>query len=157
MSNSTERRRDDVSASGEQIPIQEGLFTWPSNDPRLLGSKCADCGAVTFPQAKSCPKCCGEEVAPHELHAKGTLWSWTIQGFPPKSPPYKGPETVETFLPFGVGYVHLGEVIVETRLSSADPERLVIGMDVALRIVPFRREGAKTLMTYEFAPQGEPA
>ena len=27
-----------------QIPIAEGLFTWPSNDPRLIGSKCKKCG-----------------------------------------------------------------------------------------------------------------
>ena len=29
----------------EQVAIEEGLFTWPSDDPRLLGSQCQDCGA----------------------------------------------------------------------------------------------------------------
>ena len=33
----------------EQVAIEEGLFTWPSDDPRLLGSQCQDCGAIIFP------------------------------------------------------------------------------------------------------------
>ena len=28
-----------------------------------------------------------DDVEPVELGTKGTLWTWTIQGFPPKAPP----------------------------------------------------------------------
>ena len=94
-------------SAAKQIPIAEGLFTWPSNDPRLLGSKCGDCGVVTFPAQKSCPACSGQNVETIELERRGTLWTWTIQGFMPNRPPYTGPETPETFKPFGVGYVEL--------------------------------------------------
>jgi len=49
-------------SAAKQIPIAEGLFTWPSNDPRLLGSRCGACGIVTFPAQKSCPACSGQNV-----------------------------------------------------------------------------------------------
>lgn len=25
------------------------VSTWPNDDPRLIGSRCGDCGATTFP------------------------------------------------------------------------------------------------------------
>lgn len=33
----------------------------------------------------------------------GTLWTWTVQRFAPKSPPYQPPP--DGFRPFAVGYV----------------------------------------------------
>jgi uncharacterized OB-fold protein len=39
------------------------------------------------------------------LARRGTLWTWTIQCFRPKSPPYAG--DAESFEPYGVGYVEL--------------------------------------------------
>src|SRR5687767_2353612 len=118
-------------------PVAEGLFTWPSDAPRLIGSTCVACGTTTFPRQASCPKCTGAETEPRELSPTGTLWSFTVQGFEPK-PPYRG---FEPFEPYGVGYVELpGEVIVETRLTEADPERLSIGMPMELVVVPFAQE-----------------
>ena len=80
-----------MSSIANQTPIAEGLFTWPSNDPRLLGSRCRDCGVVTFPAQSGCPACCGEDTEQIELARRGTLWTWTIQGFLPNRPPYEGP------------------------------------------------------------------
>jgi uncharacterized OB-fold protein len=68
------------------------------------------------------------------LARRGTLWSWTIQRFRPKSPPYAGPEEFE---PYGVGYVELpGEVRVEARLTESDPANLRIGMPMELTLIP---------------------
>ncbi len=36
------------------------LFTWPSDEPRLIGGACADCGAVSFPRPTSCSRCTSE-------------------------------------------------------------------------------------------------
>ena len=47
---------------------------------------------------------------------------------PAAAPPYLGP-TGKDFVPFGVGYIELGDVKVEARLTSADPEVLEHGMD----------------------------
>ena len=115
----------------------------------LLRGRCRDCGVVTFPAQRSCPRCTSLDVEEHLLGRTGTLYTWTVQGFRPK-PPYAGPEEFE---PYGVGYVELpGEVLVETRLTVADPDRLRIGLPVELVIVPF---GDK--VTYAFAPREDDA
>ena len=33
----------------KQVPIIDGLFTWPADKPQLLASKCKKCGAYFFP------------------------------------------------------------------------------------------------------------
>jgi uncharacterized OB-fold protein len=87
------------------------------------------------------------------LPCRGTLWTFTTQEFLPKEP-YAGGETAETFRPYGVGIVELGdEVRVEARLTEADPAALKIGMDMELVIVPFRVDGDGTeIVTYAFQP-----
>jgi uncharacterized OB-fold protein len=122
-------------SGGGVKPVADGLFTVEGGLPRLIGSKCARCGAVAFPKQASCPKCTSLEVAERLLARRGTLWSWTIQCFAPKSPPYAGDP--DTFQPYGVGYVELpGEVRVEARLTEADPGRLRIGLPMELTLVP---------------------
>jgi uncharacterized protein len=131
-------------------PVAEGLFTIAAGLPRLIGSQCARCGVVAFPKQASCPKCTSLEVTDRLLARRGTLWSWTIQCFPPKSPPYAGDP--DTFEPFGVGYVELpGEVRVEARLTEADPGRLRIGMPMELTLIPAPGGGT----TYAFQPVEE--
>jgi uncharacterized protein len=118
-------------------PIAPGLFTWPADEPRLVGA---------FPRPSSCARCTSEQIAEHLLTRTGTLWSWTIQRFEPKEP-YVGPEPFE---PYGVGYVDLGDVIVEGRLTTADPRELEIGLPMELAIVPFG-----DMVTFAFAPSVE--
>jgi len=125
---------------GKQVPIAEGLFSWPSDRPALLGSRCRQCGIASFPAAQSCMACSGQDVAVEELPGRGTLWTWTIQQFMPKSP-YNSGETPETFKPYGVGYLELpGGVRVEGRLTENDPEKLHIGMEMEVVFEPWRTE-----------------
>ena len=79
-----------------QIPIAEGLFTWPADKPALLASRCKACGIASFPAAASCMACSGQNVELEELPDRGTLWTWTVQRFMPKTP-YQSNETAETF------------------------------------------------------------
>ncbi len=126
------------------------LLVGAPDRPRLLGSRCTRCGTVTFPVQGSCPRCTSTEVERCELATRGTLWTWTIQGFPPKDP---YPVAPDDFVPYGVGYVELpGEVRVEARLTTADPERLRIGMPMRLTTVP-RPGGAEGQAIYAFAPE----
>ncbi|MEM7094563.1 MAG: OB-fold domain-containing protein [Actinomycetota bacterium] len=137
-----------------QVPVEEGVFTWPSDEPRLIGSKCADCGNVMFPTQNGCPKCSGSRTEEFELSRTGTLWTWTIQGYPPKSPPYAGNDDPKTFEPFGVGYVELaGECKVESRLTENDPAKLSIGMEMELVLVPlYVNDDGDEVITFAFAP-----
>ena len=121
-------------------PIAPGLWTHEA-EPRLIGGKHRTSGEIVFPMP------IGDAAMHYEpmpLARRGTLWSWTVQSFRPKSPPYDGPED---FIPFALGYVELpGQVIVEARLTST--ARLKIGMPMELAIEPFDAHRA----TFAFSP-----
>jgi uncharacterized protein len=135
-----------------QVPVAEGIFTFPSDDPRLIGSRCTACGIVTFPSQSSCPRCASPDMAEHLLARRGTLWAWTTQDFPPPLP-FAGPRGKD-FVPFAVGYVELpDEVKVEARLTDSDPEKLQNGMEMELAIVPFRTDDdGNEVVTFAFRP-----
>ena len=137
---------------GEQIPVQEGLFTWPSDNPQLIGSLDKKTGRIYFPAIHN--YVAEEDAEEVLLSTRGTLWTWTVQGFLPKNPPYKGTETPEEFVPYVVGYVELpGEVIVETRLTTANPDDLEIGMEMDLVIEKFMDdEDGNEVMMFAFKP-----
>ncbi len=137
----------------KQVPIAEGLFTWPAAKPALLASRCRHCGIASFPAAESCMACSGQDVAIEELPGRGTLWTWTIQQFMPKTP-YKSNETAQTFRPYGVGYVELpGGVRVEGRLTENDPQKLRIGMPMEVVFEPYRTEdNGDEVISFFFKP-----
>jgi uncharacterized OB-fold protein len=137
----------------KQVPIAEGLFTWPAENPALLCSRCQQCGIATFPAAQSCQACSGVDVAVEELPGRGTLWTWTVQQFMPKSP-YNSNETPETFKPYGVGYLELpGGVRVEGRLTENDPAKLSIGMEMDVVFDTWRVEdNGDEVVSFFFKP-----
>lgn len=140
-----------------EVAFAPDVFTWPSDDPQLIGGKCTECGSVTFPNPTSCARCGSVDVEAHLLARRGTLWTFTTQEFLPP-PPYASGETNDTFVPYGMGVVQLAdEVRVEARLTTADPDVLRIGMAMDLVVVPFRTdEDATTTMTFAFTPVGDP-
>jgi len=126
-------------------PIAADLWT-DEAQPRLIGGRHRTTGRIVFPMP---PGDAAADFDPVPLSRRGSLWSWTVQSFRPKSPPYDGPEAFE---PFALGYVELpGEVIVEARLTTATD--LVIGMPVELVIIPFDA----TRATFAFRPQEDRA
>jgi uncharacterized OB-fold protein len=133
------------------VPIAEGLFTGPPDAPRLVGSRCTRCREVSFPKQSSCPACTGDSTEEILLARRGTLWTWTIQRFPPP-PPFL--RDTERFEPYGVGYVELPEGLrVEARLTSADPAVLAIGMEMELVLEKFGAgPKGEARMTFAFAP-----
>jgi uncharacterized OB-fold protein len=90
-------------------------------------------------------------MSPVELPDRGTLWTWTVQAYEPKAP-YRPPES--GFAPYGVGYIDLGDVIVESRLGG-DPATLEIGMPMRLTLLPvWTGPGGAPVVTYAFEPEG---
>ena len=130
--------------TARQVPVTEGLFTWPSDEPRLIASE-RD-GVISFPAQPGDPE--------RLLGTRGTLWAFTTQQFRPPSPPYDGNDTAETFEPYALGYVELpGELLVQARFTENDPVKLIIGQEMELRIVPYTtREDGTEVLTYAFAP-----
>ncbi|OBG83052.1 DNA-binding protein [Mycobacterium sp. E802] len=137
-----------------QKALAPEISTWPDAEPRLIGNRCSDCSATTFPVQARCPKCSSGNTEEINLPREGTLIAWTTQGFPP-GPPYKGPAGKD-FVPFGVGLVQLGDVIrVEGRLTESDPAKLRFGMDVELTMIPFTTdEEGNEVVTFAFTPKG---
>ena len=128
-------------AQSELVRIVDGVA-------RLVAGSCGECDAVMFPVRERCPACGSVAVEETLLPERGTLWTWTIQGFEPKSPPYVA---TGEFAPYGVGYVEFaGYVRVEGRLTESDPERLRIGSP--MRVVPYHHAGVSS---YAFAPVAE--
>jgi uncharacterized OB-fold protein len=140
------------------VPVQKAIadvFTWPAEEPQLIGSRCDECAAATFPSQARCPRCGRSTMSELPLPRRGTLVAWTTQGFPPIVP-YAGDATGERFTPFGVGLVQLDDIVrVEARLTESDPAKLQFGMEVELEIVPFYEdEDGDEIMTFAFAPVG---
>ena len=124
--------------------IAPGLFTEEAR-PRLIGGRNRVTGRIVFP----CPA--GNDFEPYALGREGTLWSFTVQRYRPKSPPYAGPEAFE---PWAVAYVELpGETIVEARLANVAFADIRIGMPLALTFVPLDTGGAEPLMIHAFEPR----
>jgi uncharacterized OB-fold protein len=126
-------------------PLEHG-----DGPPRLEAGRCAGCGEVTFPLRARCPACGGEEERVL-LPPRGTLWTWTTQGFEPPMPPYLPDADGDGFAPYAVGYVEFdGLLRVEGRLTEPDPERLQIGMP--MEVVALARANH---VTFAFAPVDE--
>lgn len=87
-----------------------------------------------------------------QLPDRGTLWTFTTQSFPVKEP-YIGPSD-DDFVPYTVGYVQLDDVVtIEARLTEPDPEKLHIGMEMGLVVVPFATDDDGTdVLTFAFRP-----
>ncbi|NWG93321.1 MAG: OB-fold domain-containing protein [Parvularculaceae bacterium] len=129
-------------------PIAEGLFT-DETSPRLIGGRNRLTGALTFPR----PPDDRYEAVP--LSRTGAVWSFTVQRFRPKSPPYAGSKD---FAPYAVAYVELpGELIVEGRLTGVAFEDIRIGMPVELTLVPLDPAKADSPLIHAFRPRGDGA
>ena len=138
-----------MSGRTDFVAVADGLIAGTADAPELIGSRCRTCGVVAFPRQAGCAACTSGDVEERRLGRRGTLWTWTIQCFAPKAPPYAGAD--EDFAPYGVGYVELpGEVRVEARLTEADPGRLRIGMAMELVLIP--APGDDGAMTFAFRP-----
>jgi uncharacterized protein len=143
-------------AAVAQRSVAEGLFEWPTDQPRLWASRCEACSFITFPVQDSCPSCGGDGVATTPLSTRGTLWTWTRQRFQPKNPPYLGREPASEFVPYGVGFVELPEGRIEARIAGDVDQELRIGMEMELTVVPFTTdEDGTEVLTFAFRPSEE--
>lgn len=124
-------------------PIADNLFTGET-PPRLIGGRDCDSGRIVFP----CPA--SDRFEPIPLSRDGTLWSYTVQRFRPKSPPYAGPEV---FAPWALGYVELpGEAIVEARIANVALEDIAIGMKLRVTLVPLDPDAPDQVAIPAFEP-----
>jgi uncharacterized OB-fold protein len=137
-----------------RIPIATDLLNGVEDGAQLIAGRCESCSAITFPLRGGCSRCGSEHIERHLLGRRGTLWSWTSQGFPPKAP-FNGDLWLgQEFRPWFVGLVEIGaELRVEALLAGVTAESIRIGMPLDLVVVPFRRdENGDEVVTFAFAP-----
>lgn len=128
------------------VPIADHLLARDEGGILLIASRERETGRIVFPARP-------ESDERHEritLPREGRLWSWTIQRFRPKSPPYAGPEAFE---PYAVGYVQLdGALIVESRLVDVAFDALHIDMPMRLVPFPFTLASGDVRTSFAFTP-----
>ena len=135
------------------VPVAQGLFRGEGRDARLIGSRCAGCGAHYFPQSAGCrnPACTDGRMTEALLSPRGVLYSYTVQSYRP--PPLF---RLEPFAPYAIGLVELPEGLrVLGMLAGCPLESIRIGMEVELSTgTLYRNDAGQDVLTYQFVPAG---
>ena len=133
----------------KKVPLVEGLFTWPSDTPQLIGSRCKKCGTVSFPKAPFCPNpdCekSTENVEVVELSNRGKLYTWTVQVYPPAQP-FK----MEPFEPFPIGMVDLPEGLRVLGMLTTD--KVDFGAEVEMTTRRLYEDDKNEYVTWAWKP-----
>lgn len=142
---------DAVPIAGAAMPVAEGLFQADASGPRLIGSRCAGCATLYFPEAFTCrnPDCYDKRPVRELLPDRGALESFTIQRYRP--PPLF---RMDDWSPYGIGLIDLGQGLkVMGMLTDHPPETFHIGMAVRIVIEKlYTDEDRGPVLTYKFAP-----
>jgi uncharacterized protein len=132
------------------VAVAEGVFATGRDGPRLIAGRRKADGEMRFPMPQG-PE--ADLYDPVELAREGRLWSYTVQRFRPKTPPYIGADDERSFRPFAVGYVEFpGQVIVEGRILVDDFASLKIGQPMTVDLEEFATSTRGAVTTYAFRP-----
>ena len=132
-----------------RVPIKAGYFTVPADPaepPRLLGSRCEDCGEHFFPRRAVCAKCLSERTADVLLGPRGTLYSYTFVHFP-----LFGSTRLE-HIGYGVGQVDLPEGPRVQLPLAGRQEDYRVGLPVEAELDPLREEAGQEFVIIRFRP-----
>jgi uncharacterized OB-fold protein len=137
--------------SGDTDTTGAGIAYFPASRPwteaggvvRLVGSKCARCGAAAFPPHPLCPSCGapnGQERV--ELSAVGTLYTFSEIHIAPKG----------FATPYAVGYLDLPEGVRLFGQIEAKASELTVGQQLAVTLGQVRADPAGAVISYKFKP-----
>lgn len=133
-----------------RLPIEPGFFTIPgdrSAAPRLLGSRCNECGEYLFPRRLVCARCLADSIEDVELGPRGTLYTYTYVHIP-----LFGSLRAEAG-GYGVGQVDLWEGPRVQAVLSGSAGEFRIGMEMELELETLRktRDGDE-IVIFRFRP-----
>jgi uncharacterized OB-fold protein len=138
-----------MTAPRVRVPVKPGYFTVPDDPaepPRLLGSRCTECGEHFFPRRAVCAKCLSERTVDAALGPRGTLYSYTFVHFP-----LFGSMRVE-HVGYGVGQVDLAEGPRVQLPLAGKQEDYRIGMTLEAELEPLREEDGRDVVIVRFRP-----
>jgi uncharacterized OB-fold protein len=144
-------RKEKTCLGPDEIPIREGFFVFSNGEngrPRLIGSKCRQCGDVVFPKRKLCTICDADQLMEEVfIGEKGILQTYTIVrvAFPNFDAPYV------------LGLVELPEakdLRVLAQIEDCALEDVRIGMPLVLTIGKIKTDPAtgKTVIGHKYRP-----
>jgi uncharacterized OB-fold protein len=132
-------------AAVNERPVAANLFRI-APELRLIAGRNRKTGRLVFPAPGD-----SDLIESVDLPNRGLLWSYTVQRYAPKSPPYRSDEP---FAPFAVGYIELsGALIVESRLIDVPFNQLRVGLPVELTTFTLRTDDAGKVLMFAFRPQ----
>jgi len=137
-----------------QLPFAEGYFTTPllpTENVRLVGSKCRSCGISLFGRRHGCESCASTDLEDITLGKLGKVYSYSFANYAPPQP-YAG--SVDPFVPYAIAWIDLSEgVRILSTLTHCDPEDVKIGMDVELVVEKgWEDSNGDEVFTYKFTP-----
>ncbi len=109
------------------IPNLDNQVFWDNcRERRLVLRRCNDCREFFHPPKPTCPLCSSDNLEWVESEGKGKVYTYTVTR-QPVNPAFR------ERLPWGIVDVELAEgVHMISNLVDFDPERIEIGMDVAV-------------------------
>ncbi len=135
----------------QRVPIEPGFFTIPDEpgqSPRLLGSRCRDCGEHFFPRRPVCARCLAEGTEDVLLGPEGNLYTWTYVHFPlfnSQRAEHGG---------YGVGQIDLPEGPRIQCVLSGGPDDFRIGMPMRLELETLREDAeGQDVVIFRFRPE----
>ena len=132
------------------VAVADDIFVERADGVRLIAGRRKADGEMRFPMPRGADAALYDAV---ELAPVGKLWTYTVQRFRPKTPPYIGADDEKSFIPFAVGYVEFaGQVIAEGRILIDDPSTLKIGLSMKVAIETFPTSTRGEVATYAFRP-----
>jgi len=115
-----------MSQNRPDIDTTTSAFWRGAAEGRLLGSSCAECGAIAMYPRGFCPSCWSDQVEDVELSGKATLYTDSVVRMNPMPPLADG-------VPYVAAVVDLEEgPRLMTRLVD-DPESVSIDMQLSAR------------------------
>lgn len=146
-----------MSPPKAQIPAVDGWFTMDTARPRLLGTRCAACGSYFFPkETLRCrnPRCGSTDLAQVELSPRGTIWSYTVNHYPPPPPAV----VTEDFRPYPVAAVELAEerLVVLGQVPSGSEANLAVGASADLVLDVLYEDEEAEYMVWKWRPAAAP-
>ena len=128
----------------ENLPAPPSPMHWRLQPEtyRLMGSKCEDCGHITYPRRKVCPTCGSFKNNDHKLAKKGTIHTYCINYV---LPPQIEPPAALAIVDLDGGGRYQGLV---TDVKS--PENIKIGAKVDLVLRKILNDRGVDLYGYKF-------
>jgi uncharacterized OB-fold protein len=129
-------------------PFSDIAFEAYLTEEKLMGSRCAKCGALFVPPRPICLDCRAVDMQWVELSGRGNLAAFTCIAI---GPAFMRAEGYDRNNPYCSGVVALEEGgRVDARIEGVDPkqpENITVGM--AMRVKYLHRGEAKTYLAFE--------